>query len=446
MKKSTPHIPRIRTDTLPRIAYVGAESLTPSQGTGMMFKRHFSRYPKEKIIDLHFRALTEQKLFPKIFVRRHDLRHASWTDPWMRRLNDALSGGASPARASLLYQHHTFEPLAIDWRSRGGPPELIYSTCYSAEDFAFLHHVHRSLPKRVPIVQHFLDLNLDNYDNLVKLYLELFPAMAASWALTDNIANAVAKFSFQKPEIVQALHQPLAKNFRKTYRNFHRNFDSVVIGNIWSGTAYSTLEKIWGDCQKKNPLLPPIQWAGHPRRFLELKKSAIEFNPRGPAIRDLGYFSDQGLRQRLRNADLALIAFSGSEVDQEHYTNYSLPSRIGDYCALGIPLVVISKKGTPPWRLVQENKLGLALDPGAHRESVKILGEFILHKAWREACGRNARKYAEREFNLSRYQEKLYPRLGRLAKFKVPNASLATTASRLWIAAAHLQMPQAVRL
>jgi hypothetical protein len=421
---------------LPRIAYVGAEALTLSHGTGMMFKRHFSAYEPGKFFDIHFQALADQMHFPNVLLKRHDLRYAEWNAPWLNQLNHALAGDSPVPGGSLIYQHYVFDPVQIDWKKFGGPPDLIYSTCFSSRDFAFLHHVYRHLPKRVPIVQHFLDLDLSDYDNLVKIYSEMFPSMCAVWALTENISYAVGKFSFTRPELVQALQQPLMDGFKRKYRDYSDRFDPLVIGNVWSGTAYLSMEKIWKDCQKQIKGLPSIQWAGHPRRLVELEKAGVPFDPNGKIVKDIGFLPEDELPQRLKTADLGIIAFSGETVDREHYTSYSLPSRIGDYCANGLPLVVISRKGTAPWRLVHENNLGIALDPEQHPLSVRTLKYFIQDRKWREECGINARRYAEKHLDLEMYQETLYSRLRGYTKFEVPSADMAKNTSKLCLMAA----------
>jgi glycosyltransferase involved in cell wall biosynthesis len=411
-----------KASNLPRILYLGAEALTGSHGTGQMFKRHFSHYPRENILDVYFQAFSADLLFPSHFVPAYDLRYSPWKTPGLEKFNSALIGkGTLSGKGSLLYQHILFEPPAFDW-SCAPLPDLIYSTSFSFRDLAFLHHIHRSLPKRIPIVQHFLDLNLENYVNFVKIYQELFPYMAEVWALNENMVKAVSKFSARKPKIVQALQQKLPDSSKKTHRPFSPGFKSLLIGNVWSVSAYHALESIWRDAQKKIPLLPAIKWAGPPRRAALLANEKKTLDPKGKIIRDIGYLSDQELVQELENADITVVAFSGAIVDRPYYHRFSLPSRIGDYCAHGLPLVVISGKDTPPYQLVKKYKLGIALDPAEQKQSVKALCDFIKSPEERARCGKNARRFAERELNLETYQQALYPKLSELADFKVPGA------------------------
>src|SRR5262249_46206809 len=152
----------METRKLPRIAYVGTEALTPTHGTGVTIARHLSRYPRKKVIDLHYRAFSGKPLFPGLHVRRHDLRDWHLPFAWLKEVTAGRGKGPGPG-GSLLYGHEFFDPLPPGWESLGGPPALLYSTCFTADDFMFLDHVHRNLPRRVPVLQHFLDLNLSDY-------------------------------------------------------------------------------------------------------------------------------------------------------------------------------------------------------------------------------------------------------------------------------------------
>src|ERR1700683_4738353 len=162
---------------LPRIALVGCEALTSSHGTGMMFARHFSNYPKNKLIDVHYRTAGTTYLFPKAPIESYNLDQSTWSDPWLKEINQSLAGKQEGKSKSLVYQNKVFAPIKINWKKFGGPPDLIYSTCFSAQNFAFLHHFYRSLDRKVPIIQHFLDLDMQDRENLVLLYRDLLPAI-----------------------------------------------------------------------------------------------------------------------------------------------------------------------------------------------------------------------------------------------------------------------------
>ncbi len=409
-----------KAGNFPRIAYVGAEALTISHGTGQMFSRHFSNYPKTQILDIHSRPSSDGYLFKRLAVLEHDLRSADWKSPLLQSMNARLKGNISNTNTSLIYQNHVFDPLQVNWNDLGGPPDLIYSTCYSARDFAFLHHVYRYLPKKVPIVQHFLDLDLSSYENMVALYYELLPAIAEVWALNESIRDLVSRFSFYNPKIVLALQQNLPKQYKKKHINVGRNFLPVIIGNIWSGGAYNTLRDLWMTTQLSIETLPSISWAGHKRRFSELARFNIfPKNESESIIRDVGYLTDSKLRRFLSAADVAIVPFSGATIDKEDYIKYSLPSRIGEYCANGLPIVLISRQDTEPWNLVQKYELGIAIDPADRKISIRKLKHFLLDREWRAECGRKSRDFAARELNLNVYQKELYPKLFELSQHKI---------------------------
>ncbi|MBI3544035.1 MAG: hypothetical protein HY075_12255 [Deltaproteobacteria bacterium] len=418
--------PSFRKD-LPRIACIGAEALTHSHGTGLMFSRHLARYPRSKIVDVHYQALATNFVFPKVKVPVCELRNMEWNDPMLADLNSLMQKGHRRPGTSFVYQGRMFGNGLINWDKLGGTPDLIYSTCYSARDFAFLHHIYRNLPKKVPIVQHFLDLDFNFIETLKSLYKELEPAIVAVWALNESIRGAVRNLTGNdvKIDLKLALHQPVSRVFKQTHRGFcPDDFSSIMIGNVWSGTAYLALHRAWSDCQDELRGLPPIEWMGHSRRFRELAHMGFRWTPGGGVVENGGYLSSAALKKALVGADLAIIPFSGEKADREDYNSYSLPSRLGDYCMAGLPVVVISQPNTEPARYVRDFGLGIVVDPAEWRISVKKLKHFILDRDWREECGTNARRFAERTLDLESYQDELYPRLTELARARIPSVRL----------------------
>jgi hypothetical protein len=413
----------IPAKSLPRIAYVGGDSLTNSHGTGLMFSRHFSNYPHSKIIDIHYHSSAKKHLFRHIALKPHDLRYHPWHESaWSGRINRCIRGEPAGKGMSLLYKHMVFDDMKIDWKKFGGPPDLIYSTCHTWRDFAFLHHVYRNLDKKVPIVQHFLDLSFQEYNTIVALFRELQPAMAAIWGLTKQINNAVSSFSFIRPTPVHALHQPLDRKFKREHRALSKDFSALLIGNIWSGNAYLAMCEIWSRCQEYIPDLPAVTWVGHPRRFTVLN----EYLPKRDLqrtkhlVKDGGFLSDAGLKERIAAADVGIIAFSGKRADRPDYERYSLPSRIGDYCVRGLPVVVITKEDTAPFDFVKRTGIGIVIDPTEPKRAAEELSLFLFDKERRRQAGEKARAYAEANLDVKLYQNVLYPTLVELAKYKLP--------------------------
>jgi len=398
----------LQRSSLPRILCVGGEALNRSHGTGLMIERHFSKYPSDRLVDICYQKLGTGKILKKnIYLPFVDASDR----PGLRNMLSRAGRSHS--------MHRFFKVPNIEWSEYGGPPDLIYSTCYSTMSFSFLYHVYMSLPKKVPIVNHFLDLDLSHMRDLVRQYDCLRPAIVDTWALNDNIAESLRKYLKVKPELVHALQHHLSPDFKTYHAEYSSNFRPAIIGNIWSGSAFRTLVAIWKMCRESIPSLPDVAWAGHPRRFDVFKSNDVNWGRSQVPLKDVGYLSASGLKQFLCSADIGIVAFSGTYVDDQQYDLHSLPSRIGDYCANGLPVVVIGRPNTPPWQLVKKHGLGIAIDPNARDMAAKALTNFILDREWRQECGLNARKFAERELDLERYQSELIPRLQKLAKHKI---------------------------
>jgi hypothetical protein len=115
---------------------------------------------------------------------------------------------------------------------------------------------------------------------------------------------------------------------------------------------------------------------------------------------------------------LGILPITGDSVEPDQKGRYSLPACLGEFCANGLPLVVITGRDTLAQETVNENELGIAIDPSDSKLAVRTLSHFILDQQWRAECGKKARYFAEKKMNISRYQAELYNRIQDLSKQK----------------------------
>lgn len=360
----------MKSGRIARIALVGKEAVSGQSEIGKMLIDLFSKYPASQQMGISY--FKGRAAVPQMHIPAFPLYSTSWLHPGRVELNRRLMGQMKKIRApasSLLYKDMTFGDLPRGaWERTGGIPDVVYSTCSSAEELAFLHHVLRKLPRKVPVIQHFVNVDFSQYEYMMDLYQELLPSVAAVWVHTKQALYAIKHVSSIEPELVPALHVRMPKSLQKKRVN-----NQIKVSLITRPYSFSA--------------------AVAAQRILKSSESRI-----GKLV----------LARDFRKADVGVIAATGKSSENNQSGLYRLPLRIGEYCARGIPLVVFSHPGTATHELVEERELGIVVDPTDPMPSLRKLKHFLLDREWRECCALKARRFAERELDVSLRQPGFY--------------------------------------
>jgi len=395
----------------PRILVFSEECVSASHGTGAIFLRNFSRYPADRLCNAFIGTPHDPGL-----VHTIDLNSARWRTGWRERF------AAIPTQFRNLTVRHGGRPhtlpvsrsaIARALRALPFAPALLYAICYGAEGLATLLAVAAALPGRTPLLVHFHDFWPSTSASFAPLLRRLGPRIAAAWAVSRPIARFIQEATGQTCLIDPGFHLELPEVYKTLHRAAGPDFRVVVLGNIWSPDLLLDLKAVWRWCQARRPALGPVQWYCHPHGVKQLR--AAGHTPE-PELREMGFLRGGELSAMLAETDLALIPFSRDLQPATDYERYSMPSRVTELAAAGVPIFGLTGPSTPLADYLGEKDIGRHA-PAAHIETAgRALLALIDDRTLRETLGRRARALAETEFPLNAFQQTLYTRLASLAR------------------------------
>jgi hypothetical protein len=148
-------------------------------------------------------------------------------------------------------------------------------------------------------------------------------------------------------------------------------------------------------------MLHPIQWICHDRGVKRISETGIEI---GPEIEWIGEVEPQALHDQLSSADMAIVPFSLGATAP--YSKFSVPSKLGELAAAGLPIVVVAHSSSATAQHVLSYKIGCVLTeliPDWPETLVSIVSDVNA----RTKLSVNARKYAEDYLDDNRYRSKI---------------------------------------
>jgi glycosyltransferase involved in cell wall biosynthesis len=399
------------TGSLPRLLIFSEGALSLLHGTGTIFARNFSAYPPDLLANW-FIGLAEEPFIP----RHLDLNPRRWPARgwWPPAVPLAKLWNRSAARItgrawSVPVNRTALRAAAA---ASGGSFDIIYAIVYSRTGLDALRAVHGGLGQRLPLVLQIQDFFPHGDLGFWRALRGLAPHVTEVWAVSDSIARAV-RHHLGRPVLVDPLfHLELPAASKQEHRPFAADFRAVVLGNFWQAALLDDLKTVWRAARAQLPDLPPVRWHCHPAGIQRIRTSGFEPQPE---VEPAPFLTGEALFAMLRGADLALIPFSRGRRPATDYERFSMPSRLTEICAAGLPVFALTGDNTPLADYIATHGLGRFAPAAETAAAAAELVGLIRDSAARAACGRAARALAEREFPLAPFQEWLYGRLRQLA-------------------------------
>ncbi|MGA2270728.1 MAG: hypothetical protein ABSH44_19820 [Bryobacteraceae bacterium] len=396
---------------LPRLLIFSEGALSLSHGTGTIFARNFSAYPSDRLANW-FIGLAEEP-----FITGHlDLNLQRWPAHgwWPPAVPLAKLWNRSVARAAGRNWSVPVNRsgLRATVASNGGSFDIIYAIVYSRAGIDALQAVHAGLGRRLPLVLQIQDFFPHSDLGFWRALRRLAPHVTEVWAVSDNIARSIKKHLGLSVWIDPLFHLDLPAASKQEHRLFTSDFRAVVLGNFWQPALLDDLKAAWRLCREQLPGLPPVHWHCHPAGIERVRSAGLE---PGPEIEPAPFLTGTALFAMLGDADLALIPFSRGHRPATDYERFSMPSRLTEICAAGLPVFGLTGENTPLADYVTIHGIGRCA-PAAETATVAagLVGLIRDHDA-RASYGRAARALAERKFPLAPFQKWLYGRLQQLA-------------------------------
>jgi len=352
----------------PSVLILSHETLNDSHGTGVLLQRYFSGFPTSTLFSVH-QSGVGMSAVPQCYRPPAAMDSSSLTNA----LREVLT-------------------------SSGFQPDLIYSTAFNETDLSLLTAVLNAVPIGVPVVHHFLDYA--PHDDLkfsarFSLLLNTVSCRHQVWAFTESLATALELRLARPVSVVSALYQTLPAETKTRHRPWSRDFRTVMLGNLWQPHALPIINHIWARCQAVLPGLRPIDWFVHPLRAQALVEAGYDI---GDQVVWRGFVP--ALQERLRSADLAFLPFNVESSAVNGYSRFSLPSRLTELCAAGLPIFALASADTELALFITHHGNGRVADASDEEATVRALANFIRDQPARAEAGMRARETAEREFDL----------------------------------------------
>lgn len=394
---------------MPRVLVFSEGVLSRSHGTGTIFARNFSTYPRDRLANW-FIGGSEDPLFPEALNLGRQRWPASNFSPPTTLL--AKLWNRSRLRPFWTVPVNT-AALRDAARAQTFAPDLVYAIVISREGLDALRGVLDGLPPRVRVVLQIQDFFPSGSLGFYRALRRLRPRIAEVWGVSPAILRSVEAHLPGVPQHFDPLfYLDLPAVGKTDHRPFGAGFSAVVIGNFWNHALLRDLRSVWRAVQARLPGLGPVRWHCHASGVERVRASGF---PPEPEVEPAPFISGDALLETLRAADLALIPFSQGDKPASDYERYSMPSRLTELCPAGLPIFCLTGRGTPLHEYVSKHGFARCVPAGDTKRAASALEELIRDTAARAQLGAAARRHAEQHFQLRPFQAWLESKFRALA-------------------------------
>ena len=380
-----------------------------THGTGVQLMRIFSKYEGSYILHVTpegreggpFQCISIKRAFEQNVAGKLVIR------AWSKFLRSVLG------RRTNWKPNYISAPIASAIARFS--PDLVVGVVYTNDGLRLTEMVMKVLRGK-PAVLWFQDLQLvaDKHGRIRDLE-KVLGLVSEVWTLsplmTERLKGAVSRW----PEHVEVRSRPhwcvlVSDCYRRLHRTFSDNFRCIMLGNVWDPGLVPVTKQLWRECQGRLPRLAPIQWICHEAGVIRITKLGIEL---GPEIEWAGEVPEDRLHETIREGDLAIIPVSVNLGND--YGRYSVPSKIGELAAIGMPMVIISASMTATTRYATDFAVGeLFTELRPDRWSARLC-EIINSTRERAGLSALACNYAARHLDQDEFRNEIFAELKRVA-------------------------------
>lgn len=392
-------------EALPRVLVFSEGVISRSHGTGTIFERNFANYPPEKLSNWFLGGAEDPLLHPTLNLNPYRWPRGNFAPPTtaLAKLWNRCFARRAGRQWCVPVNHEAIRRAVA---AQGATFDLVYAIVLTREGLDALAAVLDGLGRPVPVILQIQDFFPRSHFGFWRAMRRLAPRLTEAWVVAPSIARALAPQLPGIPVRVDpffnlALPQPA----KTEHRGFGPDFRTVVLGNFWNPALLADLARAWSLCQQRLPGLPAIQWHCHPAGVERVRAAGFGT---GPEVVPAPFLSGEALFAMLRTADLAIIPFSRGAQPASDYERYSLPSRITELAAIGLPVFCLTGSDTPLYDYVTAHGIGQTAPAGDTAAVAAGLETLIRDAGERAHLGRAARAHAEKDFPIIEEQARIY--------------------------------------
>jgi hypothetical protein len=388
----------------PKVLLVTEAAIDVTHGTGIQLSRIFRTYPRSHILHALPQNLGGGPFDYVEVAKASDLGVRVWN-----RLSQRFFGKA-------VHWTPRFIPSSIEPPVSRFNPDLVLGVVYTNNGLRLIKAV-LEITRASHAILWFQDLQLvaesdGSVPELQQILRDLNEIWTLSPVMSEWLEGAVGGWPAHLRTRVQP-HWcvPVFDQHHRANRSYSPTFRCVILGNIWDHRMISVTRDLWRECQNQIPGLAPIRWFCHESGIRRIMSEGVE--SLGPEIEWLGEVVENRLHETLLNTDLAIIPF-GTNANTD-YARFSVPSKIGDLAAIGIPMVVIAGSRTATARHVTEYGVGELLTELRPSCWSLRLCEIIRSADERARLSTAALQYADRYLSENKFRNQILEDLRRAA-------------------------------
>jgi hypothetical protein len=377
----------------PKILLVTEGAIDVTHGTGVQLSRIFGTYQPSRILHVLPEGLGSGPFDCVKVAKGSDLGVRVWN-----RLSQRLLGRTVQRRPRFI-------PSSIEPSVSRFDPDLVLGVVYTNDGLLLMRAVLETA-RASRAVLWFQDLQLvANSDGSVPELQDILNDLNEIWTLSplmlEWLEGAVGGWpAHLGTEVQPGWCVPVSDQYHRTHKSYSPTFRCIMLGNIWDHRMLSVTKELWRECQHQIPGLAPVQWICHESGVRRTMSQGIEF---GPEIEWLGEVVEDRLHETLLSADLAIIPF-GTDTNTD-YARFSVPSKIGELGAIGMPMVILAAADSATARYVTDFRVGELLTESERWP--ERLREIITSVDERARLSMSARQYAERYLSQDKFRRKI---------------------------------------
>jgi hypothetical protein len=387
----------------PKILLVTEGAIDVTHGTGVQLSRIFGTYQPSRILHVLPEGLGGSPFDCVKVAKGSDLGVRVWN-----RLSQRLLGRTVQRRPRFI-------PSSIEPSVSRFDPDLVLGVVYTNNGLRLMKAVLETA-RASRAVLWFQDLQLvADSDGSVPELQDILNDLNEIWTLSPLMLEWLERAVCGWPahlgtEVQPGWCVPVSDQYHRMHKSYSPTFRCIMLGNIWDHRMLSVTRGLWRECQDQMPGLAPMQWICHESGVRRIMSEGGEL---GPEIEWLGEVAEDLLHETLLNADLAMIPF-GTDTNTD-YARFSVPSKIGEFAAIGMPMVVLAGSRTATARYVTEYGVSeLLTELTQNRWSMRVC-EIIRSADERARLSTAARQYADQYLSHNKFRNKILEDLKRAA-------------------------------
>jgi hypothetical protein len=260
----------------------------------------------------------------------------------------------------------------------------------------YVQHLRSEFPE-ARLVQQFFDYFRSTPLGFADAVRGAVKSAAMVTAVTSSIAADVGQLTGRSIEVRPSFHMKLPMVRKEKHRALSEGFEAVVIGNFQNVSMLLAVREIWRQMMDQVPGVGPLKWFAHEGAMKSLAGQL------GEEIEWAGFYQGAAFLDRLKEADLCVVPVNVGTKADDDFARYSLPTRVTEPLALGLPVVALGSPDTALCRYLADHRVGRSCIAGPSA-AVPLLSELSGDAELRRQLGDEGRAHALECFDVKAYR------------------------------------------